>query len=124
MPVDVVHKAIDVLQELPNEARLPDAGLPNQGDQPRLRFDSNGVEKIFEQPQLIGASDEGRLEGLGLATSGPLGEDSGGLPGRHRKGLPLEALRSDRFESDRSMRRLLGAVADQHGPRFGDRLEA
>ena len=59
-----------------------------------------GVEQVLEQPQLVVAADERRLEGVRAAAAAALGDDPQGAPGRDRGRLALERLLAGRLEGD------------------------
>ena len=62
VPEDVVDEAVDVLQELPGEPALADAGRADDRHEPGAAVAAGGVEQVLEQPQLVVAADERRLE--------------------------------------------------------------
>ena len=64
VPVDGLDDAVDVLQELPGEAALADAGRPGDRHEPRAALAGGRVEQVLEQPQLVVAADERRLEAV------------------------------------------------------------
>ena len=82
-----------------------------------------GVEQVLEQPQLVVAADERRLERVRPAAAAPLGDDAQRPPGGDGRRLALEpARRRPRTRSPRSPR---GSVASPTRTRPGrrDRLE-
>jgi hypothetical protein len=62
VPEDGVDHAIHVLEELPREAALADAGLAGDRYEPDAAIPGGRVEEVLEQPQLGVAADERRLE--------------------------------------------------------------
>ena len=62
MPPDGLDQAVEVLEELPGEAGLADAGRADDRDEPGAPLAARGVEQVLEQPQLVVAADERRLE--------------------------------------------------------------
>ena len=81
---------------------LPMPAWPDDGHQPRAPLATGGVEQVLEQPQLVVAADERRLEGLDPAAAAALGDDPQRPPGRDRCGLALEHLLAGRLERDRA----------------------
>src|SRR5207245_1853818 len=71
VPVDDLHESVDVLLELPGEARLADPGDADDGDEVRLFLLGARVEELLEQAQLAIATDEGWLERSGLERAAP-----------------------------------------------------
>ena len=123
VPVDRLHEAVDVLEELPGEPALPDAALAGDRDQPDAPVTRGGVIQVLEQPQLVVASDERRFDRLGAAAPAPLGDDAQGAPCGHRRRLPLEELVPGRLEGDRPGRRVHRCLADQHDVGRGRTLQ-
>ena len=64
VPPDGLDQPVDVLEELPGEARLADAGRPDDADEPRPALAAGRVEQVLELAQLLVAADERRLERL------------------------------------------------------------
>jgi hypothetical protein len=124
MPPDRVHQPVDVLQELPGETGLADAGRADDRYQAGAFLAGRGMEELLEQPQLIVAADEWRLERLGAVAPADPGDDPDGAPGWNRRGLAFERLLARFLEGDRLAGRTVGRLADQHGTRRGDRLQA
>ena len=58
MPIDVVRQTVDVLEELPAEARLPDPRHAGRGHQMRATLICARVEQLLDQAELPLASDE------------------------------------------------------------------
>ena len=123
VPPDSFQQAVDVLQELPGKARLPDARRPDHGHEPAPPFATRRVEQLLQQAELVLPSDERRLQGLRPVPAATLGHDPNRLPGRNGRGLPLEHLLAGRLEGDRRARGPLGRLAHQHGPRPGNGLQ-
>ena len=82
------------------------------------------VEQVLEQPQLLVAADERRLERLRPVAAAALGDDAQGAPGGDRRGLALEDLLAGRLEGDRPAGRALRRLADEHASGRRDRLQA
>ena len=62
MPEHLVGDAVEVLLELPREARLADAGDADDRDEVRLSLLRRAVEVLLDEAQLARAADERRLE--------------------------------------------------------------
>ena len=123
VPPDAFQQAVHVLEELPGKARLPDARWSDHGHEPAPPFAARRVEQLLQEAELVLAPDEGRLQGLRPVPAAALGHDPHRLPGRNRRGLPLEHLLAGRLEGDRGARGPLGRLAHQHGPRPGNGLQ-
>ena len=123
VPPDGVDQAVDVLQELPGEARLAEARRPDHAHQPGPALPGGRVEQVLEQAQLVVTADERGLEGLGPIPAADLGDDPERAPRRHGRGLALEGLLPGLFEGDRLAGGPLGRLAHEHGPRLGHGLE-
>ena len=68
MPPDRLDQAVHVLEELPGEAGLADPGRADDADEPRPALADSGVVEVLEQPELLVAADERRLERLAPVT--------------------------------------------------------
>jgi len=101
VPIRVIDHAVEVLLELPGKPRLADAGLADDGDQPRLALPGGGVELLFEVAQLIVATNERRLQQLAAAASSAHSDDRGRAPGGNCQRFALERLLPGRLEGDR-----------------------
>ena len=123
MPVHDLGNAIDVLQELPRQPALADAGLADDRDEPWLRVASRGVVEVLDQLQLALAADEGRLEPFAAPHAAALGDDAQRVIGAHRSCLALEILVAGRLEDDRVAGGPLRPLADEHRARLRHRLE-
>ncbi len=119
MPVHVVREPVDVLGELPGEARLPDTGDARHRDEMGLVLVGRRVEEVLDETQLAIAADEGRLEADGAVRALALRDDPERPPQLDRLGLPLELVRSRRLVGDRSLARSPGCLADEHRARLG-----
>ena len=124
MPPDVLDQAVDVLQELPGQAGLADAGRTDDAHQADAALAGRGVEVILELAELLVPPDEGRLERLRPTDPAALGDDAERPPGRDRADLALQDLLAGRLEDDRARRRSLGRLPDEDGARRSHRLEA
>ena len=84
VPPDRLDQPVDVLEELPGQARLADPGRADDADQPRPALAGRRVEQVLELAELLVAADERRLERLGPADPAALGDDPDGAPGGDR----------------------------------------
>ena len=66
MPVDDLLDPVEVLVELPGEARLADAGDAGHRHELRTLLVGGRVEELLDLPELAVAADERRLEALRL----------------------------------------------------------
>ena len=125
MPVDVLEQAVDVLEELPGEPALADAGLAGDRHEPGASLAGGRVEEVLEQAELVVATDERRLEAL---RAGPRRRAwPRRASARHagdRGGLALEQLLAGRLEGDGAGCGPVGRLADQDHARRRHRLEA
>ena len=124
MEPDRLHQAVDVLEELPGEARLADPGRADHRDQAGALLAAGGVEELLQEAQVVVAADEWGLERLGPVAAAAFGDHAQGAPGLDRRLLALEDLLAGRLEDDRPAGRALGGLADEDGARLGGRLEA
>ena len=62
VPVRELRQPVEVLVELPAEARLADPGDPGDRDQVRLPLLGTGVEEVLDLAELAAAADERGLE--------------------------------------------------------------
>ena len=84
VPPDRLDQPVDVLEELPGQARLADPGRADDADQPRPALAGRGVVEVLELAELLVATDERRLERLGPADAAALGDDADRAPGGDR----------------------------------------
>jgi hypothetical protein len=61
VPVHLLDDPVEVLVELPRQARLADPGDSGHRDEVRPPFLRTAVEELLDQLQLAVAADEGRL---------------------------------------------------------------
>ena len=123
VPVDVLGQPVDVLPQLPHQARLADPGDAGHVHQPRPPLPTGGVQQLLDQAQLLVPADERRLRAPPAPGATALADDTDRAPGRHRLLLALQRQRLDRHERDRPGRRPVGALADEHGARLGGGLQ-
>ena len=105
---------VEVLLELPGEARLADPGDPDDRDQVRLALLGAGVEELLDQAQLAVAADERRLEADRLLRAAAAATTRERAPERARLGLPLQLVRAGVLVGDRRLGRPPRRLADEH----------
>ena len=118
MPADRLDQAVDVLQELPGEPALADAGRADDRDEAGPPLAGRRVEEVLEQAQLVVAADERRLERLASGSAPPRSATT--RSARHAgtgRALPLSDLLAGRLEGDRLRGRALGRLADEDASR-------
>ena len=113
MPPDVVNEAVDVLLELPGQARLADACYTHHRDEARAPIVRGPVEQILDEPELPAATDEWRLEPDRATLAAPRRDDSRRTPEPDRLRFPLQLVRTRVLVDDRRLRRSLGRFADE-----------
>ena len=123
MPVEHLDEAVEVLEQLPREAALADAGDADDRDQPRAPLACRGVIQVAQELELGVATDEWRLD-AGLPThAAHAGDDPNGAPGSDGQLLALDCVVAGSLEGDATAGRLVGRLADEHGPGLRYRLE-
>ncbi len=115
MPPDVLDEAVEVLEELPGEAALADAGRAHDADEAQAALARRGMEVVLQLAELLVTPDERRLERLRPTDPAALGDHADRPPRRYRADLALEDLVGGGLEDDRAGRRTLRGLADQHG---------
>ena len=123
VPPGVVGQPVDVLEELPGQARLADAGDARDRDELRLLLVRGAVEQLLDQAQLAVAADEGRLETRRLQRPGASRRHSQGVEQDDRLGLALQLVGAHILVGDRRLRSALRRLTDQHRARLGRRLD-
>ena len=98
--------------------------IPVTDDEPRPALADRRVVQVLEEPELVVAADERRLERVRPATAATLGDDSQRPEGGDGRGLALERLLAGGLERDRRACRALRRLAHQHRPGRRHRLEA
>ena len=124
VPIDRVDDAVDVLLELPRKTALADAALADDRHEPRLLLALSRMEKVLEQPQLLVAAGERRLERLASAGPAAQPDDGCGAPRRNGRRLALEHLLAGLLEPDRALRSMESCLTHEHGARRSHRLKA
>jgi hypothetical protein len=118
MPPDVFDEAVQVLLELPREARLADPGHTDDGDEARALVVRGRVEKVFDKPELAVAAHERRLEGGRTSLASSRAHDTRGPPELDRLCLPLQLVRARLLVGDRGLGCALGRLADEDRARL------
>src|SRR6202171_5416562 len=124
MPAKQALQAIHVLEELPAQPGLADPGDPGHLHEVRSPVVGACEEEILDQLELTVASDERRLQTLGLHQSANAGDDAVGLPEVYRFGLPLQRMHAGVAVRDGSIRRALGRLPDEDTAGLGEGLDA
>ena len=118
VPPDVLHEAVDVLLELPGQARLADPGHADHGDEARPPVVPGRVEQVLDEPELAVAPDERRLEPGRAPLAAPRPDHSRRTPELDRLRLALHLVRAGVLVDDRRLRGPLGRLADEDGARL------
>src|ERR687891_2366770 len=122
VPEDVVDEAVDVLLELPREARLADARDPDDGEEVRLSLLRGRVEEVLDHPQLALPPDERRLEAFALQGAAAARRHPQRPEEPDRLGLSLQLVHPGVAVGDRRLGRSLRRFADEHRTGLGGRL--
>ena len=112
------------LRQLPRHPALADAGHAGDRHEPRALVAGRGEDDVAQQPELVVATDERRLDLVGPAAAAALGDDPDRAERRHRRDLALQDLVAGGLEGDGRIRGLLGLLADEDRARRGHALEA
>ena len=123
MEQDVVDQPVDVLQELPRQPGLPDAGGPDHRHESGVAVPARRMEQVLDLTKLVIAADERGLEMVRAVPAATFGHDPDRPPRRHRAGLALEGLLAGLLEDHGHARGALGRFADQDRARGRDGLE-
>ena len=116
MPPHVVEEPVEVLLELPREARLAHSGGADDRQRGgRCRSSDGGVEELLREAKLALAPDERRLEADRPALAAAVCDDAQRAPELHRLGLALELALAGRRIGDRRLGRPVRRLADEHG---------
>ncbi len=124
MPEDVVCEAVDVLLELPRQARLADPCETRDRDDLGLPFVGRAVEEFLDEAQLPVTADERRLEARRAQRSLCSGHHAQRSIERHRLGLALQLVAARVLVGDRRLRGAFRRLADQHRARLGRGLNS
>jgi hypothetical protein len=124
VPPDTLDQSVEVLGELPGEARLANSRRTNDRDKAGPLLAGRGVKQILEEAQFLVASNKGSLKGLGPLAAATFRDHAHGAPGGNRRGLSLEVRLACFLEGDRAAGSPLGRLTDQDGARLGNALES
>jgi hypothetical protein len=124
MPPDRLGDSVEVLVELPRQARLADAGDPGRGDEVRLPVVRGGVEELLHEPELPVAPHERRLEPGRFELTTRTCDDPERTPELHRFRLSFQLVRARVLECDRLLRRASRRLADEQRPGLRHGLDA
>ncbi len=122
VPPDLLGQAVDVLEELPGQPRLADAGEADDREQPRPRprrvawTNSLSKRSSRSRPTKGGSRPVGRSAPPRAATT------RGGPPEPHRLRFALQLVGPGVVVVDRGLGRPAGALADVDGPGLCHRL--
>ena len=123
VPPDELLDAVHVLEVLPAETRLADAGDADDGDEVRALLVGGRVEELLHQPKLAVAPDEGRLEPGRLERAAAAGGHPERAPERDRLGLALELVRRRRPRTRWRPRTRASSPRRRGRSRLGRRLD-
>ncbi len=112
MPPDGFRDPVDVLEELPTEARLPDAGKADDREQARRALLAGRVQELLDQSQLPVASDERRFQSGRAERPSGRRNDALRSPQTLRFRLSLELVHPSVLVSDRGFRGDASPVTD------------
>ena len=122
MPVDELRDPVEVLVELPRQARLADPGDAGHRDELRPLLLCAGVKQILDLTQLPIPADERGLQALRLERPADAGDHAHRLPERGQALLALQLERARVLVDDRLLGRPPSGVADVDTAGFRDRL--
>ena len=122
VPQDGLGETVDVLVELPQQARLADPRLAADRHQARGAVFDRAVEEILEQPQIAVATDQRRLQPTLALGTAHARDDTYGPPQVERFGLAFDRVLAGVLVGDRKRGRLARDAVDEHGPRVRRRL--
>ncbi len=123
VPVRELGDTVEVLVELPGQARLADAGDARDRDQMGVALALAVVEQVLDQTQLTIAADERRLEALRFQGTAGAGDDAQGSPDRDEPDLALQLVHADVLVDDSRLGRAPGRLAHQDLARLGQGLD-
>jgi hypothetical protein len=124
VPVDVVRETVDVLEELPPEAGLPDPRHTGHGHQVGPPLIRAGVEQLLDQAELPRASDERRFQSRRPELPAAERDDAQGMMEVERLRLAFDLVGSGRLVLDRGIGGVPGRFGHEDTPRRGGRLHA
>ena len=123
MPIEHLDEPVDPLEQLPGETRLADAGDPGDRDEPSLPFGAGRADELLDRAELLGATDERRLDRFAAAGAAELAEDPERAPRGNDRLLALQREVAELLERDRAAGRPDRRLADEDGAGLGHRLE-
>ena len=104
VPEDVLGQPVDVLVELPQQARLADSGGAIHGHQPRRAALERTVEELLQQPQIGVAADQRGLDATLSLGSAEAGDHTRRPPQVNRLGLAFDGVVAGVLVGDRRAR--------------------
>ena len=117
VPADELLDAIGVLEELPQQPRLADAGVTDDGHQPRVTLRCALLERLDHAGQLALAADERRLEPDAPPRAAGARDDPQRGPRADRLLAALDLVLAGILVRDRGLACPARDVVDQHRPR-------
>ena len=123
VPPDQLDDAVEVLVELPGQARLADAADAGDRHEMGAAILRRRVEEVLDQLQLAVAADEGGLETRRLQLPAAPRDDPHRSVDLHGLGLSLQLVSAGRLVHDRLLRRAPRRLADEHRAGLRDRLD-
>ncbi len=123
-PVERLGQPVEVLLELPGEARLADARRADHRDQVGTPVGDGPSHRLLQERELLVAADQRGLDPERRATPAAAGLDRDRPPGRHGQGLALEDGGRELLVVDDLPRRRVGRGSDHDGPGCGGLLES
>ena len=124
VPVDVVDQTVEVLVELPRQARLADPGDAHGRDEVGRALLGGGVEELLDAAQLTVAADERGLEAGRLERAPPARGDTKRSEELRGLGFALQLVAAGVLVDDRLLARAARRIADEHRSGFGGRLDS
>ena len=122
MPVHGRGEPVEVLVELPGEARLADPRDARHRHEVGAALVRRPMEEVLDLAQLAIAPDERRLQALGLERAAQAGDDTPRPPERRQPILALERVGAGVLEHDRPLRGAPRRLTDEHLPGLGGGL--
>ena len=123
VPVDGLGEAVHVLQELPGQTALADAGDARHRHEARPLLSRGGVEQVLDESKLLVPTDERGFQALRSSDALALGHDPKRPPGLDRLLLALQVERSDLGEGDSARGGPPSGLVDEHCARRGNALD-
>ena len=123
VPEDVVVQAVEVLLELPQQARLADARGAGDDHEAHGAAIHAAVEELLDESQLGVAAHERRLQPVAALGAGDAGDDADRPPELERLLLALQGVRAGVGIGDGRGGRLARDVVHQHCPGLGEALD-